>query len=144
MLSYSLDGGCQSQLDGGPNKKFGYRQRAGIIKWSLKNCKMTAYSQVNQTIAPVQDYCSVRHRCIVGNVVLELLRDAGLLRSAVCGLRSAVCDLRDGSNDKYHPRGRRKPFRGPPRALTLTYSMCSSYIQKDARTTRLQDYYKNT
>ena len=74
-------------MDGGPNKQFSYKPRAGLIECSLKNCKMTLYPQVNQTIAPKL----VRHRCIVENVVLV----AGLLLSAG------------------HLRGRTKPFCGP-------------------------------
>ena len=88
-FNHSVVQGCQSQMDGGPNKKFSHKPRAGQIEFSLKNCKMTAYGQVNKTIAPFPDYCLVRHRCIVRNVVLVCLRAAGLLRSAVCGLRSA-------------------------------------------------------
>jgi hypothetical protein len=28
--------GCQSQMDGGPNKKFSYKPRAGLFECSLK------------------------------------------------------------------------------------------------------------
>ena len=62
-------------------KKISYKPRAGPIDCSLKNCNMTA-NQVNQTIAPVPVDCLVRHRYIVGNVVLVCLRAAGLPRSA--------------------------------------------------------------
>ena len=61
----------------------------------IENCKMTACRQVNQTITPVPDYCSVRHRCIVGNGAVT--RSIGA--PAGCGLR-ACCDLRSGSNNK--------------------------------------------
>ena len=61
--TYRIDQGCQSQMNGGLNKTFTYKMMAILIKSSLKNCKMTAYSQVNQTIAPVPDYCLV-HRTV--------------------------------------------------------------------------------
>ena len=81
-------------MDGWPNEDFSYKPRASLIESSLKNCETTAFSQVNQTIAPVLDHWSLRHRCIVGNVVFVR-----------CGpvLIMNQCD----------PSGRREPFRGP-------------------------------
>ena len=32
-----LEQGCQSQMDGGPNKKISYKTRAGLFECSLKN-----------------------------------------------------------------------------------------------------------
>ena len=37
ISSRALDQGCQSQMDGGPNKKFSYKPRAGLFECSLKN-----------------------------------------------------------------------------------------------------------
>lgn len=78
----SLDHECESQMDGEPNRKLSKKAKVELIECSLKNCKMAAYSQVNQTMVPVPNYCSVRHRCILVNVVLVRLRAAGFLRSA--------------------------------------------------------------
>ena len=44
----TLKQGCHSQIDGGPNTKFSYKLRAGLMECSLKNFKMMAYSVVNQ------------------------------------------------------------------------------------------------
>ena len=74
-------------MDGGPNKKILLYASAEIVEFSLKNCKMTAYSQTNQAIAPDPDYCLVRHRCIVG------------LYWCACGLLR-WCGLRTGSNNR--------------------------------------------
>ena len=60
-------------MDGGPNEKVSFKPKTRLIEFSSKNCKMTAYSQVDQTIAPVPDYCSVRHRCILGNLAFVSL-----------------------------------------------------------------------
>ena len=95
----TLERECQSQKDGGPNKKFGYKPRVGLIKCSLKNCKMAAYSQVSQTIAPIPDYCSMRHQCIVGGA------------PSGCGL-AAVCRLVLIRN-RYQPRSHIKTICGP-------------------------------
>jgi hypothetical protein len=32
----TVEQGCQSQMDGGPNKKFSYKPRAGLFECSLK------------------------------------------------------------------------------------------------------------
>ena len=84
-------------MDGGPNKKFSYKPRAGLIEFSLKNCKMTAY-KVNQTIDPVPNYSSMLCRCIVGN--LDAPRCCRL--AAVCGPVLII--------NQYRPRDRRKPL----------------------------------
>lgn len=37
QVGIGLEQGCQSQMDGGPNKKFSYKPRAGLFECSLKN-----------------------------------------------------------------------------------------------------------
>ena len=49
----------------GQIENFSYKPRAVLIECSWKNCETTAYSPVNQTIAPVPDYCSVNKAIMI-------------------------------------------------------------------------------
>ena len=76
-------------MDGGPNEKFSYKPRAGLIKCSLKLYKMATYSVVNR-IKPTENLTSILQYDRKNRAIFFFL---GAIENPLAGLDSEICDL---------------------------------------------------
>ena len=91
MCPVTLKQGYQSQMDGGPNEKFSYKPRAGLIKCSLKLYKMATYSVVNR-IKPTENLTSILQYDRKNRAIFFFL---GAIENPLAGLDSGICGLDD-------------------------------------------------